>query len=219
VDAVLQAWYPGARGGEAIARLLFGEASPSGRLPVGWPHDESQLPRPVVQAAGFRNPDPPAQTIDYFEGANVGYKWFAARKREPLFPFGYGLGYTRFAYEKLNAVVDGQRLRVYFDVVNKGDREGADVPQVYLHLPESSDTPVRLIGWKKAMLKPGERRRFGIEADPRLLAGYGPETGRWRIEGGHYRVVLGSSAADIAQSVEIELEEWTLDERQAGEIL
>jgi beta-glucosidase len=204
--AVLQAWYPGLRGGEAIARLLFGDASPSGRLPMTWPRDESQLPRPHIEGAGLHSKAPPMETVDYrIEGANVGYKWFAARRIEPLFPFGFGLGYTRFAYRDLALRRDGPRLHVYADVENTGARDGSDVVQAYLHLPDGHATPLRLLGWRKVALKAGERRRVAIEADPRLLADY-DESGRaWRIRAGAYRVTVGGSATDAALSQDLVL--------------
>ena len=217
VRAVLMAWYPGSRGGEAIARLLFGEVAPSGRLPVSWPRDESQLPRPWIEGAGFQSKAPPWQHVNYFEGANVGYKWFASRGLEPLFPFGFGLGYTSFRHGALAASVDGERLRVYFDMTNTGTRAGADVAQIYLALPAGHVTPLRLVGWHKQALAPGETRRVGIEVDPRLLADYDVAARGWRIRGGRYRVLLGTSAADLPHGVDIDLPETTLEPARASE--
>ncbi|MEG3788535.1 glycoside hydrolase family 3 C-terminal domain-containing protein [Lysobacter sp. CCNWLW3] len=206
--AVLQAWYPGGRGGEGLAGLLYGDVNPSGHLPMSWPRDESQLPRPHIDGLGMGNRTPPPQRIDYdIEGANVGYKWYAARGLSPLFAFGHGLSYTRFGLEKLDVRAEGRRLRVYFEVVNTGSRAGAEVAQVYLQPPSQLATPLRLLGWRKVLLQPGERRRVAVEVDPRLLAFYDAEGGDWRIHGGRYGVVLAADAGQVAERVEIELAE------------
>lgn len=206
--AVLQAWYPGMRGGEGLARLLYGDVNPSGHLPMTWPRDESQLPRPHIDGLGAGNKTPPPPRIDYdIEGANVGYKWYAARGLSPLFAFGHGLSYTDFGLEKLDARVEGRRLRVYFEVVNTGTRAGAEVAQVYLQAPRELATPLRLLGWRKVQLQPGERRRVAVEVDPRLLAFYEPQSGQWRIHAGQYGIALGPDAGSVSARVRIELQE------------
>ncbi len=204
--AVLQAWYPGARGGTAIARLLYGEVSPQGRLPVSWPRDESQLPRPWIEGAGYQSKAPPMDVVNYdIEGANVGYRWFAQQKTTPLFAFGFGLGYTTFAYDALRVERDGAQLRVFADVANTGTRDGRDVVQAYLHLPDTAATPLRLIGWQTVQLAPGERRRVAIDVDPRLLASWDVAAGGWRIAAGRYEVSVGGSSADRALRTPVEL--------------
>jgi beta-glucosidase len=130
VAGILEVWYPGAAGGEAVADLLFGRANPSGRLPVTFPNDERQLPRPILPGAGLK--DGERFAIDYSEGAAVGYKWFDSKGLEPLFPFGHGLSYTRFDYSALRASAPGGRLTVSFRVRNSGGARGMDVPQVYV---------------------------------------------------------------------------------------
>ncbi len=212
VPAILQAWYPGIRGGEAIARLLTGAANPSGRLPVTWPVDVAQLPRPHVPGLGFNPPQKPEDTIDYdIEGANVGYRWFAAKDLTPRYAFGYGLSYTQFALSALTVHADGDRLTARFEVRNTGARAGAAVPQLYVHLPEGHATPLRLAGWDKLELQPGESRRIEVALAPRLFADYDPATRNWRIPAGRYRVALGQSAADIAETATLDLPERTLD--------
>lgn len=212
VPAILQAWYPGIRGGEAIARLLLGQANPSGRLPVTWPVDASQLPRPEIPGLGFDPPQPPEDTIDYdIEGANVGYRWFAAKDLSPRYPFGHGLSYTDFALSGLALRADGERILARFRVENTGARTGAAVPQLYVHLPEGHPTPLRLVGWDRVELQPGEAREIEVALAPRLFADYDPQARAWRIPAGRYRVVLGQSAADAADSAEIALPGRTLD--------
>ena len=128
--AVLQAWYAGSGGGEAIARILFGEVNPSGHLPTTFPASASQLPRPVLD--GDPKNEKVRFTVDYHEGAAVGYKWFDLKGHKPLFPFGYGLSYTTFAYSGLTAGVKGGRVHVHFTVANTGAVAGKDVPQIYV---------------------------------------------------------------------------------------
>jgi beta-glucosidase len=208
--AVLESWYPGARGGEAIARLLFGEVSPSGRLPMTWPKDESQLPRPQIPGAGLASigvppQGQPADTVDYrIEGADVGYRWFQKKKLEPLFPFGYGLTYTRFGYQKLRATWANGKLVMAFDVRNGGARDGTDVPQLYVTLPGDGRAR-RLAGWQRITLKKSETRHVEITADPWLLATFDGEQKNWQRPGGRYRVELGHSATSFEGEASVEL--------------
>jgi beta-glucosidase len=195
VGAVVEAWYPGARGGDAIADILFGDGEPSGRLPVTFPAGESQLPRPGIP--GFGLPASTAFDVDYMiEGADVGYRWFARKGLKPLFPFGFGLGYTRFSYADLK-VEGGDTISVSFDVRNDGARAGTDVPQVYL--TDAAGKPrMRLIGWDRVTLSPGATAHVTVKADPRLLADFDEGAHAWRIKGGRYQVAVGASSDDPA---------------------
>jgi beta-glucosidase len=198
VGAVLQAWYPGSGGGEGIARLLYGEVAPSGRLPVSWPKDESQLPRPTIQGAGLYSKEKPADNVDYnIEGADVGYRWFEKTKREPLFAFGYGLTYTSFAYSDFVVDKDAKGHPVaHVTVKNTGKTAGADVPQIYVTAPGAATR--RLAGWSKISLKPGASRRVDIPLEALALARYDDADKRWRVAPGTYAVKLGRSASEIA---------------------
>ena len=201
VPAILQAWYPGIRGGEAIAALLTGKVNPSGRLPVTWPVDASQLPRPHVNGLGFNPKQKPDDTIDYnIEGANVGYKWFAAKGLTPQFAFGHGLSYTQFQYDNLTYTAMGQRLVATVDARNTGKVAGADVAQLYLKMPEGSTTPIRLIGFQKVTLQPGESRRIRIEAEPKAMASFDTADKRWKIAEGRYELQLSRSANEPLQT-------------------
>ena len=191
VGGVLDAWYPGARGGEAIAGLLFGDINPSGRLPITFPRDEAQLPRPAIPGSSL--PEKTPFDVDYVEGPNLGYRWFEAKDLKPLFPFGYGLSYSSFRYANL-IVHGGRPLRVSFDVTNTGARAGMDTPQVYAAPPGGVR---RLIGWEKLDLKPGETRRVTVTADPRLLASFDERAHGWKLAAGTYRVAVGASAEDL----------------------
>jgi len=206
VPALLQAWYPGIGGGPAIADLLSGRANPSGYLPVTWPVDESQLPRPQIPGLGFKPAQAPADTIDYdIEGANVGYKWFAARGLKPQFAFGHGLSYTQFRYDNLALVVHGARLVASFAVHNEGARAGAAVPQLYVRVPGDAPAPLRLAGWRKVTLEPGQSQRLEVEVEPRTLASFDSATQQWRIAAGAYQVTLAHAADAPAAQASIEL--------------
>jgi beta-glucosidase len=206
VAAILEAWYPGTAGGEAIANLLLGRVNPSGRLPATFPVDESQLPRPVRPGTGLK--DGEMFSIRYSEGAAVGYKWFDAKGLEPLFPFGHGLSYTRFAYSGLHArVAANGGLTVTFRVRNGGARRGMDVPQVYVS-GEGWEAPRRLGGFRKVELAPGASTDVTVTVDPRLLATFSAH--QWRIGGGTYRIGLGASSRDIRSTAEVRLAARTL---------
>lgn len=129
VRAIIQAWYPGQAGGQAIAAILTGEVTPSGRLPLTFPVDLAQTPRPKL--AGLGSQHGTLTTIRYYEGAEVGYRWFARRKEKSLYAFGSGLSYTSFGYRDLT-VSGGKTVTATFVVSNTGPREGAEVSQVYL---------------------------------------------------------------------------------------
>ena len=211
VPAVVQAWYPGQRGGEALAAILTGRVDPSGRLPITFPADASQPPRPrpvgldklsEVEAAAAANPAAAGGItlqsfpVEYVEGADVGYRWYEKKGLKPLFPFGHGLSYTSFAYR--NPVVTGGRtISVTFDVVNTGQRAGSDVPQIYVARDGSGDA-MRLAAFQRVALKPGETRRITLTAEPRIVADYDTGLPGWRIRGGRYRVALSHDAADRA---------------------
>lgn len=200
VQGVVEAWYSGNRGATAIARILFGAVNPSGRLPITFPMAESQLPHPIITGQNplgrtiATNGTPTAYDIIYNEGSKVGYRWFEDQKIEPLFPFGYGLSYTTFAYDGLK-VAGGNTLTVSFDVHNTGTRQGKTVAQIYAKPPIGVS---RLIGWMKVDLAPGETRHVTVTADPRLLAMFDSDANLWRVADGDYVVRLGGSATDRA---------------------
>ncbi|HZH07815.1 MAG TPA: glycoside hydrolase family 3 C-terminal domain-containing protein, partial [Lautropia sp.] len=193
VKGVIQGWYPGQAGGQAIAEVLTGKVNPSGRLPVTFPRDLAQTPRPVLPGLG--KPPHAAITVRYDEGAEVGYRWFARKGERPLYAFGHGLSYTAFTYSDLE-VSGGETVTARFTVSNTGDREGADVPQVYL-TDAPGETRARLLGFERVRLRPGETRRVTVTADPRLLARFDATAGQWRIAEGTHQVALGRSASDL----------------------
>jgi beta-glucosidase len=201
VNAIVAAWYPGQAGGRAIAEILAGQVNPSGRLPITFPVDLGQTPRPELPDAGAAWGTP--TTIEYFEGADVGYRWFARTGQAPMFAFGHGLSYTRFSYRDL-AVTGGDTVTASFSVVNTGDRRGTDVPQLYLTGAPGGPL-LRLLGFERVELEPGATCRVTIEADPRLLARYDGSGGSWRIRPGGYAVAVGASAVAPQLAAEVEL--------------
>jgi beta-glucosidase len=212
VAAVLEAWYPGSGGGTAIARVLFGDVDPSGHLPVTFPASLSQLPHAVLPGKGV--PDQQPFGVDYSAGAAVGYKWLQKRGLKPLFPFGYGLTYTRFRYSDLRTQVTGGQLTVSLTVTNIGSRRGAAVPQVYVE-PASGgwEAPRRLGGWARVTLPPGGSATLSIRIDPRLLAVFDESHDRWQRAAGTYRVRVGDSSASFRLSFGVCLPGWSHEAR------
>jgi beta-glucosidase len=209
--AILEAWYPGARGGEAIASILYGDTNPSGRLPVTFPASVAQLAHPVLPAYGkvssdfMGNPKPgETASVDYdVEGSDVGYRWFARTGAKPLYAFGHGLSYTSFDHSGLT-VSGGATVTAKFTVKNSGARDGADVPQLYL--VNATGKPMqRLAAFSKVALKAGESRAVSVTVDPRLLSNWAGDG--WHIAGGRYSFALGSSATDLGPVTTVTLPE------------
>ena len=203
--AVLEAWYPGARGGEAIAATLFGKSNPSGRLPVTFPAALADLPRPALPYAETMPAKPDRAQhypIDYrIEGADVGYRWFARRGATPLFPFGYGLSYTRFVHERPRAS-GGKTPAVRVTVRNAGARAGRDVPQLYL-VSSPAGATMRLAGFASVALAPGEAKAVTIAIEPRVVAEH--RSGQWVRPAGRYGFAIGHSAADLGPTTFVDL--------------
>jgi beta-glucosidase len=203
VNAIVEAWYPGQAGGQAIAEVLTGAVNPSGRLPLTFPADLGQTPRPEL--SGMGTPWGTAVTVEYNEGAEIGYRWFAKTGEKPLYAFGHGLGYTTFDHSDLK-VDGGETVTATFTVTNTGDRPGADVPQLYL-TDAAGDARMRLLGFERVELQPGESRSVTLTADRRLLARFDGDAGQWHIEEGAYEVALGRSAGNLELTGEATLAE------------
>jgi beta-glucosidase len=207
VGALLAAWYPGNRGAEAIANILFGRVNPAGRLPISFPRAEADLPRPHA-AESLADPTKPGvapsrqPVVKLTEGLAVGYRWYDAQKKLPAYEFGYGLSYTTFAYSNLAVNPD---LSVAFDLANTGDRAGIEVAQMYIEFPPSATEPSkRLAGWVRVELAPGERRRVRIAADPYALRVWDTSAGEWRHPAGRYRMHVGASSRILPLVQEID---------------
>jgi len=190
VPSVLLGWYGGMEAGNALARILFGDVNPSGKLPCTFPKRLADSPAHALNAYPGTN-----GTVRYEEGLLVGYRWFDTKNIEPLFPFGHGLSYTRFEYSNLRL---SQSL-AEFDVVNTGEHEGGEVAQLYVHdaHPRLGRPNKELKGFRKIFLKPGEKQRVSISLDESSFAFYDPARRAWVAEPGEFAILVGSSSRDI----------------------
>ncbi len=211
VSAVLAAWYPGIKGAEAIADILFGDVNPSGKLPLTFPKSEADLPHPKLATqpppgpGDMKAPFPGVNfrlntrqfEINDDEGLKVGYKWYDAEGKEPLFPFGYGLSYTTYAYSGLK-VTPGSTPTVSFDVKNTGSRAGAEIAEVYVGLPASTnEPPKRLVAWQRIELAPGESKTVSFDLNPHYLSIFSEDKDAWQLAPGDYKVMVGGSSRDL----------------------
>jgi beta-glucosidase len=204
VAAVLEAWYPGERGGQAIANILFGSVNPSGKLPITFPARVTDLPRPTIAAP---HDSRTVFNVDYtIDGLNVGYKWFDAKNLEPLFPFGFGLSYTTFSFSKAQLATNlssrNPNFRVRFRLTNTGSVAGGEVAQVYLGLPATTaEPPKRLVGWQKVLLQPSQTQNVTIEVDENdsshPLSYWDVNSNSWLVANGDYSVYLGNSSRNV----------------------
>jgi beta-glucosidase len=196
VKALLEAWYPGERGGSAIARVLFGDVNPSGHLPITFPRSEADEP-----TAGDPDSYPGvANKETYKEGVFVGYRWFDNQRLAPAFPFGFGLSYTKFSYSRLAVTPTATGGTVAATVKNAGARAGAAVPQLYLGLPSRPGVPqppAQLKGFRKVALKRGQSRRVTFSLDARSVSYWDTAANSWRIAPGCVKVMVGSSSRDL----------------------
>jgi beta-glucosidase len=208
VSAVLEAWYPGTRGAEAISSILFGDVNPSAKLPVTFAKSEADLPHPVEM---LQPPPRPGEEvpmfpgapwkvntrrfdIEYDEGLLVGYKWYDAKNKQPLFPFGYGLSYTTYSYSGLKVSQAG----ISFDVKNTGQRAGAEIAEVYATLPQAAGEPFqRLVAFKKIALDPGESKSVTLVLDPHYLSIFNEDKNSWELVAGEYTLQVGGSSRDL----------------------
>jgi len=197
VPAVLQAWYSGMEGGNALARVLFGEVNPSGKLPCTFPKALADSPAHALGAYPGKD-----GVVHYEEGLLVGYRWFDTKGIEPLFPFGHGLSYSRFEYSALQVVPDAaakdSTVMVRFELTNAGTRAGAEVVQVYVHQahPSLSRPEKELKGFKKVYLRPGEKQIVTVPLNRGAFSFYDPARG-WIAETDEFTIQVGSSSRDI----------------------
>jgi beta-glucosidase len=221
VAGVVEAWYAGSSGHKALANVLVGDVSPSGKLPLSFPKSEADLPHPdapkipsenQVRAGGVA--DGGAATanasahagyaVHYDEGAEVGYKWYEAQNKKPLFPFGFGLSYTTYAYSSLS--VDSAAKTVRFTLKNTGERAGTEIAEVYATLPKGADEPYkRLAGWKRVTLAPGESQSITIVIDDRVLQTFDEGKNAWSMTKGEYQVMVGGSSDDTPLLASLEV--------------
>ncbi len=215
VSGVLEVWYAGSKGADAVANILFGDVNPTAKLPMTFPLSVADLPHTqVVQPppnakpieAGFHTVlTKPTFDIHYDEGLKVGYKWYDAEKKPVLFPFGYGLSYTTYSYSDLK-VTPGKDTTVTFTVKNTGSRAGAEIAQVYAALPADADEPPkRLVGWNKVKLNPGESKQVTVTVPPLYLSIYDEAANRWKLLRGSYKFMTGGSSKDLPLTDKVKL--------------
>jgi beta-glucosidase len=209
VPAIVEAWYPGSKGGAAIANVLTGQVNPSGHLPATFYASDAQLPRPVRPGAKSEMDE---FTLPYPEGAAVGYKWVELKKLRPLFPFGHGLSYTSFDYGPVSAApAPNGGLSVRFTVRNSGGRQGMAVGQVYATPARRGwEAPKRLVGFAKVDLAPGASQSVSVDVDPRLLATFDEAAHEWRVAPGTYRLSVGASSRDLRGTTSVTVPALTL---------
>jgi beta-glucosidase len=216
VAGVIEAWYAGSKGADAVANVLYGKVNPSAKLPITFPLSVADLPHPDLvkpppgqdaDAGAVLKPEnaKPTFSVHYDEGLKVGYKWYDAEKKPVLFPFGYGLSYTTYQYSDLK-VAKGKEPTVRFMVRNAGPRAGAEVAEVYVALPASAnEPPKRLAGWSKVLLNPGESKEVSLSINPRELSIYDESADAWKQLPGRYTIMVGGSSKDLPLHQEINL--------------
>jgi beta-glucosidase len=205
VSGVVEAWYAGSSGHKALANVLVGEVNPTGKLSMTFPKSDADLPHPVIpplsaedqgQGTGAVNDRAHVESkysVNYDEGAKVGYKWYESEHKEPLFPFGFGLSYTTYAYSNLK--IDNAQRTASFTVKNVGKRAGTEIAQVYARLPEAAGEPFkRLVGWQRLELAPGESKTVTVTVDPRVMSIFDEQTNAWNLLPGDYTVFAGPSS-------------------------
>jgi len=196
VPAVLETWYPGQQAGVAIAALLFGDVNPSGRLPQTFPASGDQ--GPITTQAQWPGAND-AQDAAFSEGLFVGYRWYDHVKATPLFPFGFGLSYTKFAYSRLrmHPMADGSVVAT-FTLANVGTRAGVEVSQVYVDDPPAAgEPPKQLFGFRRVFLKPGQTANVKILLGWRAFAQWNPNQQNWVVTPGLYRILVGGSSRSL----------------------
>jgi beta-glucosidase len=224
VAGVVEAWYPGIRGAESLANILTGAVNPTGKLAITFPKSDADLPHPTVvqpppesqqhfeaggdisAAMAAAAKGLPPFPIHYDEGLKVGYKWYDAEKKPVLFPFGFGLSYTTFAYTGLK-IAPGDVTTVSFTVKNTGKRAGSEIAQVYASLPESAgEPPNRLIGWVRLELAPGESKQASVTVNRDRLTVFDEASDAWKLTPGQYTIRAGASSRNLPLQQTISLE-------------
>ncbi|HWE86426.1 MAG TPA: glycoside hydrolase family 3 C-terminal domain-containing protein [Terracidiphilus sp.] len=226
VSGVIEAWYPGIRGSEALARIVSGDVNPSGKLAITFPKSDADLPHPTIvmppPESQPHRPAPgqnisefmaqmqkglPAFQTTYDEKLEVGYKWYDAQKKDPLFPFGFGLSYTTYAYAGLTVNKTADGLSVSFTVKNTGKRAGTEIAQVYASFPDAAgEPPKRLIGWTRIDLGPGEAKTVTVPVKQDHITVYDEASDSWKLVPGNYTVMAGSSSRDLPLSKAVTLQ-------------
>lgn len=210
VAGIVEAWYPGIGGAQAMANLLYGKVNFSGKLPVTFAAADADLPHPTVPGlspraagqAGGADGESAVKTgfdVNYTEGVRFGYKWFDSENKVPLYPFGFGLSYTEFAYSGLK--VDEASHALSFTVKNTGEMAGDEIAQVYVELPKTAgENFKRMAGWSRLSLAPGQSREVTVELNTLTMSIFDEAANQFTMPRGDYRVMVGSSSRQIGLS-------------------
>jgi beta-glucosidase len=215
VSGVVEAWYAGSKGADAVANVLFGDVNPSAKLPMTFPLSVADLPHSELRkppsdgiglAAIMKSGEAKSTfEVHYDEGLKVGYKWYDAENKKVLFPFGFGLSYTKFAYAGLE-LHSGDSITLQFSVRNTGDPEGMEIAEVYATLPgDSGEPPKRLVGWSKVELKPGESKQISLTIPREYLSVFDEASNAWKFLSGEYTFHAGSSSRDLPLHAKLSL--------------
>jgi beta-glucosidase len=216
VAGVMEAWYPGIAGGQAIANLIFGSVVPSAKLPITFAKSESDLPHQRIfgmthdgargDSPGWAADEQKRQTFPavYTEGVRFGYKWFDSEGKQPLFPFGYGLSYTKFSYTNLH--VDPAAKTATFSIENAGARDGTEIAEVYVELPKASGEHFRrLAAWQRVDVPAGQQKIVTVPLEPLAIATFDAKKDAWAWPSGKYTVFVGGSSRDLPLTAEVAL--------------
>jgi beta-glucosidase len=215
VSGIVEAWFAGSKGADAVANILFGDVNPSAKLPMTFPRSEADLPHPQLvmppakgqggAAVSTSGEAKPVFSVHYDEGLKVGYKWYDAENKPVLFPFGHGLSYTTYGYSDLK-VKSGKETTVTFAVKNTGGRAGTEIAQVYAALPASAaEPPKRLVGWSRVRLNPGESAVVSVTIDPKYLSIYDEAAEGWKLVPGDYSFLVGGSSQALPLTEKVTL--------------
>jgi beta-glucosidase len=216
VAGIVEAWYPGIGGAQALANLLYGKVNFSGKLPVTFAAADADLPHPTVPGlepraagkTGTANGEGAVTSgfdVNYTEGVRFGYKWFDSENKAPLYPFGFGLSYTDFTYSGLK--VDGAKRALSFTVKNTGDVAGEEIAQVYVELPKSAgENFKRMVGWSRVSLSPGQIREVTVEMNKLTMSVFDEGSNQFTMPKGNYRLMVGSSSRQIALTGTMEVQ-------------
>ena len=216
VDGVVEAWYAGSKGADALANILFGDVNPSAKLPITFPIDVADLPHPRLQkppsdgvglAAVMKTGEAKATfVVQYDEGLKVGYRWYDAEKKEVLFPFGFGLSYTKFEYASLQ-IRAGDGVTLNFTVKNTGSRAGVEIAEAYATLPgDSGEPPKRLVGWSRVELNPGESKHVTLTIPKEYLSVFDENSNSWKSFPGAYSFHVGASSRNLTLRAKLALD-------------
>lgn len=220
VSSVMETWFSGTSGAEAIADVLFGKVNPSGKLPVTFPLSDADLPHPTLAVPPAASQEDwsdeakmsrkllaglPSYSIHYDEGLQVGYRWYDQQHKPVLFPFGFGLSYTSFTYSSLQ-VAPGKTMRISFTVRNTGARAGDEIAQVYAAMPASTgEPPRRLIGWVRVHLAAGADSAVSIDVPEERLRIWDERGHRWMAAKGEYEISAGDNSRHLPLQTRLNL--------------